>query len=81
MTRYPVTVQIAESARRHGVADQDIRVAVTVPVRLVRQGVDRVLVIGADSAGRLLEIVVLDPDDDPVAIHAMPLRPKFYRYL
>jgi len=42
---------------------------------------DRVLVIGADSAGRLLEVVVLDPDDDPVAIHAMPLRPKFYRYL
>ena len=74
-------MQIAESARRHGVADQDIRAAVSVPVRLVRQGVDRVLVIGADSAGRLLEIVVLDPDDDPVAVHAMPLRPKFYRYL
>ena len=23
-----------------------------------------------------MEIVVLDPDDEPVAIHAMPLRPK-----
>jgi len=46
-----------------------------------RQSGDRVLVIGADSAGRLLEVVVLDPDDDPVAIRAMPLRPKFYRYL
>jgi hypothetical protein len=39
------------------------------------------LVIGADSTGRLLEIVVLDPDDDPVVIHAMALRPKFYRFL
>jgi hypothetical protein len=40
-------------------------------------------VIGADRSGRLLEIVVLDDDADeePVVIHAMPLRPKFHRYL
>jgi len=74
-------VEIAQSARRHGVADQEILAAVSVPLRVVRQSVDRVLVIGADTTGRLLEVVVLDPDDDPVAIHAMPLRPKFYRYL
>lgn len=59
----------------------DIQAAVSVPIRLVRQGGDRLLVIGADTAGRLLEVVVLDPDDEAVAIHAMPLRPKFYRYL
>jgi len=74
-------VEIVRSARRHGVADQEILAAVSVPLRVVRQGGDRVLVIGADSTGRLLEVVVLDPDDDPVAIHAMPLRSKFYRYL
>lgn len=73
--------EITQSARRHGVPDLDILAAVSVPLRVVRQSGDRVLVIGADSAGRLLEVVVLDPDDDPVAIHAMPLRPKFYRYL
>lgn len=61
--------------------DGDIHAAVSVPLRLVRQGADRVLVIGADTAERLLAVVVLDPDGDPVAIHAMPLRPKFYRYL
>jgi hypothetical protein len=22
-----------------------------------------------------------DPDDEPIVIHAMPLRPKFHRYL
>ena len=44
-------------------------------------GLDRLLLIGADRRGRLLEIVVLDPDDDPVVIHADVLRPKFYRYL
>jgi len=74
-------VEIADSARRHGVADEEIRAAVSVPLRIVRQGDDRVLVIGADTAGRLLEVVVLDPYQDPVAIHAMQLRPKFYRYL
>jgi len=74
-------VEVADSARRHGVSDADIGSAVGVPVRVVSQGGDRVLVIGADTAGRLLEVVVLDPDGDPVAIHAMALRRKFYRYL
>jgi hypothetical protein len=74
-------VQIADSARRHGVNDEDIRAAVGLPLRLVWQDRSRLLVIGADTTGRLLEVVVLDPDDEPVAIHAMPLRPKFYRYL
>jgi hypothetical protein len=40
-----------------------------------------VLVIGPDRVGALLEIVVLDPDTEPVIIHAMPLRSKFYRFL
>jgi hypothetical protein len=43
----------------------------------------RDLVIGADRAGQLLEVVVLDddPDEQPIVIHAMALRPKFHRYL
>jgi hypothetical protein len=52
-----------------------------VPLRRVLQGDDRSLVIGADRAGRLLEVVVLDPFGDPVAIHAMPLRRSFNRFL
>lgn len=41
------------------------------------------LIIGTDRAGRLLEVVVLDDDpvNEPVVIHAMPLRAKFHRYL
>jgi len=58
-------VQIAVSARRHGIADEDIRAACSVPLRLVRQGDDRLLVIGADATGCLLEVVVLDPQDGP----------------
>jgi hypothetical protein len=43
----------------------------------------RDLVIGADRTGPLLEIVVLDddPEDEPIVIHAMLLRPKFYPYM
>lgn len=40
------------------------------------------MLIGPATDGTLLEVGVLDLDgDDPVAIHAMPLRPKFYRFL
>lgn len=74
--------EIADSARKHGVSDEDMLHALRVPLRLVRQGDDRVLYIGADTGGRLLEVVVIDVDsDEPAIIHAMPLRPKFYRFL
>ncbi len=73
-------MEIAESTRHHGIADEDIRHAVRVEFRTITFH-DRLLIIGADRTGRLLEVVVLDPDDEPVAIHAMKLRPKLYDYL
>lgn len=68
------------TARKHGVADLDIEHAVRNAIRVVSQG-DRDLYIGADRAGRLLEVVVLDDDGEPVAIHAMALRRTFYKLL
>lgn len=50
-------------------------------LRSISQDSDRILFIGADRNGQLLEVVVLDPDDAPVAIHAMRLRRQFHRYL
>lgn len=73
-------LEVAGSARRHGIADEDVRHAARMAIREVDQG-DRVLLIGPDRAGKLLEVVVLDPDDEPVAIHAMPLRTKFFDLL
>ncbi|MDQ2706852.1 MAG: hypothetical protein M3Z25_04120 [Actinomycetota bacterium] len=73
------SVEIADSARKHGVPDVDIRHAVTHPIR-VREDNDRALVLGTDRAGRFVELVVLlATDDEPaVVIHAMrPARPKF----
>ena len=74
-----LSVDIADNARKHGVADEDITHAVRNAIRVIGQG-DRDLYIGADRTGRLLEVVVVD-DDQPLAIHAMTLRPKFYEHL
>lgn len=73
-------MEIADNAHKHGVDDLDIEHAVRNAMRVLNQG-DRDLYIGADRAGRLLEVVVLDDDGQPVAIHAMALRPKFYEHL
>jgi hypothetical protein len=40
------------------------------------------MLFGADRAGNLLEVGVVDVQtNDPVIVHAMPLRKKFNRYL
>lgn len=55
--------------------------AFAVAVRSIPHGDEgKYLVIGADWSGRLLELVYID-DKDPRIIHAMPLRPRFRRYL
>lgn len=44
-------------------------------------GEERLLVIGADASGRLLELVAVPADGPTRIIHADILRPKFYDYL
>jgi hypothetical protein len=81
-TRYIVLMRIGEPARRHGVTDSDIAHATRTAIRRVRMDGDLTMLIGPATDGSLLEIGVLDLDgEDPVVIHAMPLRPKFYRLL
>jgi len=77
-------VEIAGSARKHGVADNDIAHAWTNARRLVEfeyDGEDRLLVIGPDSTGALLELVAVTADEPTRIIHADRLRPKFFDYL
>lgn len=73
-------MEIADSARKHGITDADIWHAYNVSFRVINQADDRDLIIGADRTGRLLELVVLY-DDEPAVIHAMELRRSFYRFL
>ena len=75
-------MRIGRPARNHGVTDADIWHAARNATRAVAMGDDLTMLIGPASDGALLEIGVLDIDgDDPVVIHAMPLRPTFHQLL
>jgi hypothetical protein len=75
-------VEIHRSARRHGINDQDIRHA--IEHRVVVADIDpdadppKLLAVGPDRAGNLLEVVVLTLSDGRLlVIHAMRLRSKY----
>jgi hypothetical protein len=75
-------VEIHLSARRHGVADEDMLHAVDNPLAVEDLGEDpdRWLVVGPDRAANMLEVVVLlSREGTEMIIHAMPLRPIYRR--
>ncbi len=77
-------MEIHPSARKHGVADADIRHATdhALAIEDVGEDPDRWFVIGPDRAGNLLEVVVLVTiEDAQLAIHAMRMRAKFRRLI
>jgi len=77
-------VEIRDSARKHGITDAFIDHAWRNAIRLVEYeyaGQERLLVIGADRQGRLLELVAVPAGEPTRIIHADLLRPKFYDYL
>lgn len=72
-------MDIHRSARRHGIADAEIGHAVDHPLVVVDLDADgerpRLLLIGPDRSGNLLEVIVLLlADERRMAIHAMRLR-------
>lgn len=74
-------MRIAEPARKHGVAD-DIWHALRNAIRRIPADDEMMMLFGPARNGAPLEIGVLDPDgDDPVVMHAMPLRPSWLRFL
>jgi len=77
-------VEIHSSARRHGIADDDILHAIEhlLVVEDLGEDPDRWLVIGPDRAANLLEIVVhVTAESDELIIHAMPLRALYRKLL
>lgn len=66
------------SARKHGVRDNDMLYAYRNPVRVFGLD-DLVMLIGADEAGRLLEIGVATGEGVEFIVHAMAARPRFLR--
>ncbi|ANZ39125.1 hypothetical protein BBK82_26655 [Lentzea guizhouensis] len=78
-------MEIRSSARKHGVSDADMRHAVEYAVHEGEIDDDapwRVLYLGPDTAGNLLEVITVEDDDgDEVVIHAMKMRPKYFPLL
>lgn len=69
---------ILTSARKHGIRDSDMLHAYRNPVRVFDLD-DLVMLIGADEAGRLLEIGVATAEGVDFIVHAMTARPRFLR--
>jgi hypothetical protein len=79
-------VEIHRPARRHGILDAAILHALDHAFTVIDLEPDadppKVLAIGPDHAGNLLEIIWLElAADVNLVIHAMPLRPTFYHLL
>jgi hypothetical protein len=73
-------MRIAESARKHGIADQDIEHPLRNHVAHATLNID--MFFGPARDGQLLEIGVLGLDTaDQVVIHADVMRAKFRPYL
>ncbi len=70
---------IARSARRHGVSDEVIVHAFEHPIRVEQLDEALTMLVGSDHAGNLYEIGVVDSDDGPVIVHAMPARATYLR--
>ena len=77
-------MEVVPSALKHGIDAADIEHAWTSAIRLVEyeySGEDRLLVIGPDQHGRMLELVAVPVGRPTRIIHADRLRPKFFDYL
>ncbi len=77
-------VDIARSARKHGISEADIRHALAHLIRYREQEYDgelRVFAIGPDAGGRFLELILVPADEPMRVIHADVLRPGHYDYL
>jgi hypothetical protein len=79
-------VEIHPSALKHGSTDEDILHVIKHQLVTTDLGDDdtpyRLLTLGPDPAGNILEVILLIFDDDRrMAIHAMPIRPKYLSLL
>jgi hypothetical protein len=75
-------VEIHPSARKHGIADEDIRHAVINAMTIDDQEDDARLYLGPSITADLLEVVTIVRDDgSELAIHAMRMRPRYRRLL
>jgi GNAT superfamily N-acetyltransferase len=75
-------VEIHPSARKHGIADEDIEHAINNAMAIDDQQDDVRLYLGPARNADLLEVgTIIRSDGTELAIHAMRLRPRYRRLL
>ena len=80
--RNTLLLHVHQSARKHGVAEADIRHALRNVMATETQTRGRVLWVGPARSSVLLEVVTVRTEAElDVAIHAMRLRTKYERLL
>ena len=67
---------VLDSARKHGIADEEIVHAYRNPIRVFEVD-DLVMLIGPDRAARMIEVGVAHAEGIDFIVHAMPARLKF----
>jgi hypothetical protein len=73
---------VGDSARKRGIADEDIVHAVEHALAVDEQDDGRVLYLGPDRAANLLEVVsVMREDGSEIVIHAMRMRTDYEPFL
>ena len=75
-------MDVHASARKHGIAVEDIEHATTHAIATEDQEDDTRLYLGPSRSAALLEIVtIVRNDGSELAIHAMTMRPRYQRLL
>jgi hypothetical protein len=69
---------ILASARKHGVLDSDMLHAYRNPIRVFDLD-ELTMLVGADDAGRMLEVGLVAGGGVEFIVHAMPARNRFLR--
>ena len=70
---------ITASARKHGIADEDMLHAFNHPISYEDLDEGLVMIIGPARSARLIELGFIDTDHGPVIVHAMTARRKYLR--
>ena len=68
---------ILASARKHGIADEDMLHAYRHPIRICDLEESLRMFIGGDTSGKFLEVRYVMHDDLTLIVHAMLARDKF----
>jgi len=75
-------VEIHPSARKHGIADEDIKHATAHAMTVEDHDDDTRLYLGPARSADMLEVVtIVRKDGSELAIHAMKMRAKYQRLL